>query len=95
MMQSMTGRQGKAVSGTAGRLAGWLLARLRHAGNQQPRLTMLERIAIAPRHSLALVEADGRRLLVATSADSAPVFYALDPGRELENTLWRRRRISW
>lgn len=44
---------------------------------------MLERISLAPRQSLALVEADGRRFLVATSAEGTPAFYPLDaPGRQ-------------
>jgi flagellar biogenesis protein FliO len=63
---------------TIGGWAGWLLARLRTTGRHEPRLQLLERITLAPRQSLALVEADGRRLLVATSADGGPAFYALD-----------------
>jgi hypothetical protein len=61
-----------------GGLAGWLLGRLRSGGAARPRLELLERIALAPRQSLALVEAEGRRLLVATSPEGAPTFYALD-----------------
>ncbi|MGD0911453.1 MAG: flagellar biosynthetic protein FliO [Terracidiphilus sp.] len=57
---------------------GWLLQRLRATRRREPRLQLLERITLAPRQSLALVEADGRRLLVATSADGGPAFYALD-----------------
>lgn len=59
-------------------LAAWLMEKLRGTGRERPRLALLERIALAPRHSLALVEAEGRRFLVATSAEGAPVFYALD-----------------
>ena len=61
-----------------GGLAGWLLGRLRGGGRKQPGLELLERIALAPRQSLALVEAEGRRFLVATSPEGAPTFYALD-----------------
>jgi flagellar biogenesis protein FliO len=61
-----------------GGLAGWLLDRLRVKRRPQPRLALLERIALAPRQSLALVEAEGRRFLVATSPEGAPAFYALD-----------------
>ena len=61
-----------------GGLAGWLLSRLRARGRRQPRLELVERIALAPRQSLALVEAEGRRFLVATSPEGAPTFYALD-----------------
>jgi flagellar biogenesis protein FliO len=61
-----------------GGLAGWLLDKLRRGARPRPRLALRERIALAPRQSLALVEADGRRLLVATSPEGAPAFYALD-----------------
>jgi flagellar biogenesis protein FliO len=62
----------------AGGLAGWLLDRLRRNTRPRPRLALVERIALAPRQSLALVEADGRRVLVATSPEGAPAFYPLD-----------------
>jgi len=36
---------------------------------------------------LALIEAEGRKLLVATSQDGAPAFYALDTiGRQMANS---------
>jgi flagellar biogenesis protein FliO len=66
------------------RLGGWLLKpllnRLHRPRFREPRLALLERIALAPRQSLALVEAEGRRFLVATSAEGGPAFYALDGG---------------
>jgi flagellar biogenesis protein FliO len=81
-------RADKAEFGTpqAGGLIGWMLTRVlgqligRVRGMERPgpRLALLERISLAPRHSLALVEAEGRRFLVATSADGAPAFYAFD-----------------
>ena len=61
-----------------GGLAGWLLDRLRRRPDFPRRLTMVERIALAPRQSLALIEAEGRRFLVATSQEGAPSFYPLD-----------------
>jgi hypothetical protein len=61
-----------------GGLAGWLLGRLRVVRRPAPRLAVLERISLAPRQSLALVEAEGRRFLVATSPEGTPAFYALD-----------------
>lgn len=77
----------------AGGLAGWLLERLRGVRRPRPRLALLERIALAPRQSLALVEAEGRRFLVATSADGGPAFYALDhPARPATE---RAGRVSW
>lgn len=60
-----------------GGLAGWLVGRLRGGERKQPRLAVLERVALGPRQSLALVEADGRRLLVATGADGGPAFFPL------------------
>ena len=67
-----------AVGGLVGRLSVWLLGRLRTARCPQPRLALVERIALAPRQSLALVEAEGKRFLVVTSAEGAPAFYPLD-----------------
>jgi hypothetical protein len=61
-----------------GGLAAWLLEKLRRSRRPEPRLAVIERITLAPRQSLALVEAEGRRFLVATSAEGAPTFYALD-----------------
>ncbi len=57
--------------------AGWLIGKLRSPGRTQARLRLVERISLAPRQSLALVEAEGRRFLVATSADGATAFYPL------------------
>jgi hypothetical protein len=54
-------------------LAKWLGRRRR-----EPRLALVERITLAPRQSLALIEAEGRRILVATSAEGGPAFYPLD-----------------
>ena len=65
-------------------LAGWLLDRLRGVHRPRPRLELVERIALAPRQSLALVEAEGRRFLVATSPEGAPAFYPLDGEQRAE-----------
>jgi len=63
---------------SVGGLAGWLLGRLRSGGGHRPRLELVERITLAPRQSLSLVEAEGRRFLVVTSPEGSPAFYALD-----------------
>jgi len=69
--------RGTAAAG--GGLAAWLLERMRGGGRRQaPRLALIERINLAPRQSLALVEAEGRRFLVASSPEGAPAFYPLD-----------------
>jgi flagellar biogenesis protein FliO len=70
---------GNGETEPANGLAVWLLERLRGRRRRSlPRLALLERIALAPRQSLALVEAEGRRFLVATSPDGSPAFYPLD-----------------
>jgi flagellar biogenesis protein FliO len=77
-----------------GGLAGWLLQRLRGAKRAAPRLALLERITVAPRQTLALVEAEGRKFLVATSADGSAAFCELN--RTSENRAARSRaRTSW
>jgi flagellar biogenesis protein FliO len=63
----------------AGGLTGWLLGKLRVVRRARPRLAVLERITLAPRQSLALIEVDGRRFLVALSAEGTPAFHSLDP----------------
>ncbi len=67
------------MAGELGGIAGWLMKSWRrNPAAAQGRLALLDRIALAPRQSLALVEAEGRRILVATSAEAGPVFYPLD-----------------
>jgi flagellar biogenesis protein FliO len=87
-----------------GGITEWLLGRLKGAGRARARLQLLERIALAPRQSLALVEAEGRRFLVASSGDGTPVFYPLDRrvperGHSAERSqpapALPGRRISW
>jgi hypothetical protein len=75
-------------------LAHWLLARLRGARKAEPRLALVERISLAPRQTLALVEAEGRRFLIASSGDGAPAFYPLEGGRA-KKAHGGRARASW
>jgi flagellar biogenesis protein FliO len=94
---------GTTVSDTShGGLAVWLLEKLRGAARRpSPRMALLERITIAPRQSLALIEAEGRRFLVATSPEGAPAFYELDnPLRGAASTHSngsgrQSARVSW
>ena len=79
-----------AISQSGRGLAAWLLERLRRGSRPEPRLALLERVTLAPRQSLALVEAEGRRFLVATSQEGGPAFYALD-GQE--SPVGKARRI--
>jgi flagellar biogenesis protein FliO len=76
-----TGNDARTGRLPIGGLAGWLLGKLRRAHRPRPRLALVERITLAPRQSLSLIEAEGRRLLVATSADGASAFYPLDEPR--------------
>jgi flagellar biogenesis protein FliO len=92
MKQKWKERKGLTIS--PGGLSGWLLGKLRSTERQAPRLALLERIALAPRQSLALVEAEGRRFLVATSAEGSPAFYALD-AKAGHSAARRSPRISW
>ena len=78
-----------------GGLAGWLLARLRFQPRPRPSLALLERITLAPRQSLSLVEAEGRKFLIATSADGAPAFYALNERGGQQGRTSARARVSW
>jgi hypothetical protein len=92
------------ANGFEGR-AGWLMRMLRKEQQTKPRLALLDRIALAPRQSLALVEAEGRRILVATSAEGGPAFYPLDEKNEADRSgkrasgtvraAVRRPGISW
>ena len=63
----------------------------------RPRLELVERIALAPRQSLALVEAEGRRILVATSPEGGPAFYPLDERAQRSVSMRGQQspRISW
>jgi len=90
-MQDAKDRAGKAP---VGGVAGWLLNRLSGMRRSPARLAVLERIALAPRQSLALVEAEGRRFLVATSPEGTPAFYALDMVGARAGAR-HGRRISW
>lgn len=78
-MAQESSRAATKTEGAVGGLAGWLLQRLSAVRRSPARLTVLERIALAPRQSLALVEAEGRRFLVAISPEGTPAFFALDP----------------
>ena len=77
--------------------AGWLMKRLRAGQRESPRLELLERITIGPRQTVALIEAEGHRLLIACAAEGAPVFYPLGSGvdRRTGRTAQKRQRASW
>lgn len=72
------GDAGGPVHGLAGRFLAWLRVRLNRASLAPPRLALLERISLAPRQSLALIEAEGRRFLVAIAPEGTPALQALD-----------------
>ena len=78
-----------------GGLARWLLSRLRREPKPRPRLSLLERISLAPKQSLVLIEAEGRRFLVATSQEGAPSFYPLDSATEEGGVRTRANHQAW
>jgi flagellar biogenesis protein FliO len=84
-----------------GGLAGWLMKRLRAGKDAHPRLELVERITIAPRQTVALIEAEGRRLLVACTADGGPTIYPLESGADsrtrglVTKGAQRKSRVSW
>jgi hypothetical protein len=90
-------REGKGNTGLTampwGGLFGWLRRRLQSPRRAPARLALLERITLAPRQSLALVEAEGRRFLVATSPEGGPAFYALD--QRARPAARPAARVSW
>jgi len=88
-------RRNAPAAPAAGGLAAWLLQRLHVVRRCEPRLAVLERIALAPRQSLALVEAEGRRFLVATSPEGTPAFFALDGRTRNEQARKAAARVSW
>ncbi len=71
-------------------LGAWLLERFSRRATRPPHLKLVERINLAPRQTVSLIEADGQRLLVATSTDGAPSFYPLKPSAGRSGA--RRRR---
>jgi flagellar biogenesis protein FliO len=95
MSRVETNRESRAAG--LGGLAGWVMARLGGRRRPPPRLELLERIALAPRQSLALVQAEGRRFLVATSAEGGPAFFALEQAAPAADRSLTRRapRVSW
>ncbi len=80
--------------GLVGALLKIVMKKVRRSDRRlRPRLELLERITLAPRQSLALVEAEGRRFLVATSPEGGPAFYSLDGERR--PAMHRAPRVSW
>jgi flagellar biogenesis protein FliO len=71
--------------------ARWLLGRWRGTGPAARRLKVVDRVTLGQRQALCLVEADGRRVLVATSAEGAPAFFPIDRSRKSDS----QRRVTW
>ena len=94
--QEMELRQ-RRMGGWAGRLLNGWLAGIRKGEAEAPRLALIERIALAPRHSLALVEAEGQRFLVSIPTDGSPAFLALGKKAGGEGRAGSRGpvRVSW
>lgn len=79
-----------------GGLAGWFLRKMRGTVLPRKKLVLVERITIGPRQSVALVEAEGQRILVAMSAEGAPAFLPLlGANRDSSRKSGRLGRIAW
>jgi len=81
-----TRRNGQAVCGESRNQrspGAWLLERLRCRSGDDPPLRVLGRIRVTPRQGLLLIEAEGERLLVATSDGSAATIYPLGTPAEI------------
>jgi flagellar biogenesis protein FliO len=89
MIEVAAGRGLSGASWDRRGIVGWILALSRRRVHSQTRLAVLERITLAPRQSLTLIEAEGCKLLVATSPDAAPTFYALDAHAPTDPTARR------
>ncbi len=79
-------------------LGAWLIQWARRRQPQRAHLVLVERITLAPRQMLSLVEVEGRRILVATAAEGAPSFYPLDTeyiASRPDSAPARARRVSW
>ena len=97
-MMRLAGKGSRPETGSVqaiGGLAGWLLARWRTRSQARPRLALVERITLAPRQTLCLVEAEGRRFLVASSPEGGPAFYPVETGRDDRWVRAARGRVSW
>ena len=84
-----TRRSGAGLSGGSRdqrNLWTWLAERLRSRSEHGSRLRVLERITVTPRQLLLLIEAEGERLVVATSDGSSSTIYPLDGEIRLEGT---------
>jgi hypothetical protein len=90
---------------TAKKWLSWIVERfflrLRHRASGSSRLALLERIAVGPHQSIALIEVQGHRLLVASSTEGAPTVYPLktdlrpNPNAIHLRASRRSRRVSW
>jgi len=55
----------------------WLAHRWARSEGHPPRLAVIERLALSPKQVLLLVEADGMRLLISTSAEAPSTIFPL------------------
>lgn len=85
----------RTAAGETWSLALWLLGKLRRTRISEPRLALIERISLAPKQSLALVEAEGRRFLVASSADGAAAFYPIEAAGQKRPNRAAKARVAW
>ncbi len=73
-----------------GKISAWWAQRLRQSDGVPARLVALTRLTLGPRQALTLIEVDGVRILVGTSADASPTFLQLSSDQhspKVENAL--------
>jgi hypothetical protein len=92
---AMMAQGAEARSGPLRRVLDLLLNRWRGATLQPRRLALIERIALGPRHTLSLVEAEGVSLLVATSAEGATTVFPLAARFNARVPKAPPGRVSW
>ena len=80
-----------------GGLAAWIWNNWQTSLARPARLALIARIPLGPRQAVALIEAEGMHLLVATSTDGAASFFPLDPAtppRSVESSVEPVRSAS-
>jgi hypothetical protein len=77
-------------------LARWLFKRLQPSPARPAQMAVLERISLAPRQSLTLVEVQECKFLIVTSVEGISVVHPLGTGRiiSLRHSLRRFPRLS-
>ena len=77
-----------------GAIIAWLAQSWARSEATPPRLAVMERLALSPKHSLLLVEADGVGLLISTSTEAPSTMFLLhgaQAGRSISDHFLKQR----